>query len=401
VTSGVGTVFGHIIFEFEMVCSADCELYFMMDINRKSWEGSKVRQSYTYIVTKNTSVSYTWAFQRTNQASENVNGMVHIYSISVSNTVDGVSSECQACALLSQPSGSLCVPCPPGHYIHTHTPASAQSAPQHTPHLTQHPEACKPCGPSTKINKVLCVHCFFHKMHSAQLNVCVFPTLITKCLRVLNGPSFTSKGTKYYHLCNISLCGEVRRRAVCTDNTGESANVVESFICQSTIIPSSGRGFRTAPSSQSISLADTFLGEYTEPHTLSFNGYIHNSYGMFLCCSQCPAGTCDGCTSRACPQCTATDYHQIEAACKGYHIQRVGKQFIIAIRHLRSLWYMAKMGVAIGVFTATLLFSITCYFWKKNKRLEYKYSKLVMSSNKECELPMFGQLCCDGGRGGG
>uniref|UniRef100_A0A674CF60 Endosome-lysosome associated apoptosis and autophagy regulator family member 2 n=1 Tax=Salmo trutta TaxID=8032 RepID=A0A674CF60_SALTR len=105
---------------------------------------------------------------------------------------------------------------------------------------------------------------------------------------------------------------------------------------------------------------------------------------MFLCCSQCPAGTCDGCTSRACPQCTATDYHQIEAACKGcacviLTILYVGKQFIIAIRHLRSLWYMAKMGVAIGVFTATLLFSITCYFWKKNKRLEYKYSKLVMS----------------------
>lgn len=30
VTSGVGTVFDHIIFEFEMACSADCELYFMM-----------------------------------------------------------------------------------------------------------------------------------------------------------------------------------------------------------------------------------------------------------------------------------------------------------------------------------------------------------------------------------
>lgn len=24
---------------------------------------------------------------------------------------------------------------------------------------------------------------------------------------VMNGPSFTSKGTKYYHLFNISLCG--------------------------------------------------------------------------------------------------------------------------------------------------------------------------------------------------
>ncbi|CDQ97424.1 unnamed protein product [Oncorhynchus mykiss] len=95
---------------------------------------------------------------------------------------------------------------------------------------------------------------------------------------LMNRPSFTSKGTKYYHLFNISLCGE-DRRAVCTDNvtvlssadsqreTGESTNVVESFICQSTIIPSSGRGFRTALSSQSISSADTFLGEYTQQHT--------------------------------------------------------------------------------------------------------------------------------------
>ncbi|XP_070295614.1 endosome/lysosome-associated apoptosis and autophagy regulator family member 2-like [Salvelinus sp. IW2-2015] len=61
--------------------------------------------------------------------------------------------------------------------------------------------------------------------------------------------------------------------------------------------------------------------------------------------------------------------------------------------------FLVKMGAAIGAFTAALLF-ITCYFWKKNKRLEYKYSKLVMSSNKECELPVVEQLCCDGGREG-
>uniref|UniRef100_A0A674BPC2 Endosome-lysosome associated apoptosis and autophagy regulator family member 2 n=1 Tax=Salmo trutta TaxID=8032 RepID=A0A674BPC2_SALTR len=75
-TGGAGTEFGRISFEFEMVCTADCELYFMMDVNRKStrvvasWEGGKVRQSYTHIMTKNASVSYTWAFQRTNQASD-------------------------------------------------------------------------------------------------------------------------------------------------------------------------------------------------------------------------------------------------------------------------------------------------------------------------------------------
>lgn len=59
------------------------------------------------------------------------------------------------------------------------------------------------------------------------------------------------------------------RPAICTDNVTEQsdkdlhsgeANYVETFICQSTIIPSDGRGFRTAFASQSLSLADTFLG---------------------------------------------------------------------------------------------------------------------------------------------
>lgn len=114
---------------------------------------------------------------------------------------------------------------------------------------------------------------------------------------VMNGPSFTSKGTKYYHLFNISLCGtkvythtqvcpgimqsqifsflfdfcsfQGHRPAICRDNVTDlsdkdshsgEGNYVETFICQSTIIPSDGRSFRTALASQSISLADTFLG---------------------------------------------------------------------------------------------------------------------------------------------
>ncbi|XP_016121003.1 UPF0577 protein KIAA1324-like homolog, partial [Sinocyclocheilus grahami] len=50
--------------------------------------------------------------------------------------------------------------------------------------------------------------------------------------------------------------------------------------------------------------------------------------------------------------------------------------------------FWLKVGAGLGVFCAILLISLTCYFWKKNKKLEYKYSKLVMSANKECELPV-------------
>lgn len=64
-----------------------------------------------------------------------------------------------------------------------------------------------------------------------------------------------------------------RRAAICSDNVtdvsnkeersdaAQFVNSVESFICQSTIIPADGRGFRMSISSQSISLAETFIGK--------------------------------------------------------------------------------------------------------------------------------------------
>lgn len=64
-----------------------------------------------------------------------------------------------------------------------------------------------------------------------------------------------------------------RRAATCSDNVtdvsnkeersdaAQFVNSVESFICQSTIIPADGRGFRMSISSQSISLAETFIGK--------------------------------------------------------------------------------------------------------------------------------------------
>lgn len=36
----------------------------------ESWEGSKSKQSFSHSVTRNVSVTYTWAFQRTNHASD-------------------------------------------------------------------------------------------------------------------------------------------------------------------------------------------------------------------------------------------------------------------------------------------------------------------------------------------
>ncbi|KAL7828130.1 hypothetical protein AOLI_G00312820 [Acnodon oligacanthus] len=465
--------FGRITFVFETICSADCELYFMMDVNRKStnvvesWEGTKSRRAYTHIMTKNASVSYTWAFQRTNKPSDvrrYVNDIVKMYSITVTNALDGSASSCHACALVSQESGSSCVPCPAGHFIDKDT-NQCQECPPNTflsGHHIYGVEACQQCGPGSKSNKehsVCFSDCSFS--HTDQNRTLTYDlSALSSVGSIMNGPSFTSKGTKYYHQFNISLCGpEGRKVAVCTDNVtdlsskdlqSESAalnNYVETFVCQSTIIPADGRGFRTALSSQSISLADTFLGATVEstldgvsvrqdlfPETsrkLPDINFFYRSPRITASCehgrsavitlrcnpekgergeltvsSKCPAGTCDGCmfyflweSSSACPICTEADYHSIEGACKGgmqdtLYVWNEPKLCTkgVSLPEKTStpceavpLWL--KVGIGGGAFMAVLLISLTCYFWKKNKRLEYKYSRLVMSANKECELP--------------
>ena len=53
----------------------------------ESWEGNKEKQSYTHVMTRNASVSYTWAFQRTNHPYE-VSTHTHrvIYTLQLRNT---------------------------------------------------------------------------------------------------------------------------------------------------------------------------------------------------------------------------------------------------------------------------------------------------------------------------
>lgn len=476
-----GGELGRITFVMETVCSADCELYFMMgrplqDANRKSttvvesWQGSKKKQSYTHSMSRNASVTFTWAFQRTSHALESrqyIDDMVKIYSVSVTNAVDGLASVCRACALVphnSQQASSSCVPCPAGFYIDRDT-NRCQECPPNT-HLagrhTYGEDACVACGPGSISNKEhsRCYSdcTFTHSEKNRTLTFDLSPMSDTASLTI--APSFTSKGTKYLHVFNISLCGhQGRRAAVCTDNVtdassrderGDSSpfvNSVESFICQSTVIPADRRGFRTAIASQSFSLADTFVGATMETVLNGVNAkpdlfpessedvpdinFFYRSSQPTASCDQgrssvvtvrcnpqksergelsvpslCSAGTCDGCSfhflwqsSSACPRCTQDDFHVIEGACK----EGVQETLYVwnepklcangealpprssAPCEAIALWL--KFGIGGCAFMAVLLVSLTCYFWKKNKRLEYKYSRLVMSASRDGELP--------------
>ncbi|XP_005358380.1 UPF0577 protein KIAA1324-like homolog isoform X1 [Microtus ochrogaster] len=473
-TGATGSELGRVTFVFETLCSADCVLYFMVDINRKStnvvesWGGTKEKQAYTHIIFKNATFTFTWAFQRTNQGQDNrrfINDVVKVYSITATNAVDGVASSCRACALGSEQSGSSCVPCPPGHYIEKETNQCKEcSADTYLSiHQVYGQEACIPCGPgskSTQDHSTCYSDCFFsyekenRSLHYDFRNLSSVGSL-------MNGPSFTSKGTKYFHFFNISLCGhEGRKMALCTNNisdftvkevvmgSDDYTNLLGAFVCQSTIIPSESKGFRAALSSQSIILADTFLGVTVEAalqnvnikedmfpvppsHIPDVHFFYKSSTGTTSCIngrstavkmrcnpmrpgagvisvpSKCPAGTCDGCafyflweSAEACPLCTEHDFHEIEGACKrGFqetlYVWNEPKWCIkgIALPEKKlsaceAVDFWLKVGAGAGAFTAVLLVALTCYFWKKNQKLEYKYSKLVMTTNsKECELP--------------
>lgn len=172
-----------------------------------------------------------------------MNDVARIYSITVNNAVDGQSSGCRVCALSAQSTSSACVPCPPGHYIDTHS-NQCKECPSNTylvSHASLGSEACKACGPASRSDEVcltryrpcaqaerflqgflsvafqdhrLCYSDCHFTYTDGNLTLTYNFSLLGATGSLMNGPSFTSKGTKYFHLFNISLCGgQVSKRS--------------------------------------------------------------------------------------------------------------------------------------------------------------------------------------------
>ncbi|NXT44216.1 K1324 protein, partial [Pelecanoides urinatrix] len=211
-----------ITFVFETVCSVSCELYFMVGINSRSntpvetWTGPKGKQSYTYVVEKNATMSFTWAFQRTpyHEAGRRyTSDVAKLYSVNVTNVLGGVASFCRRCA--PEPAGS-CALCPPGNAVDRGS-GTCQPCPPGT-YLRGHPSdgtpACHPCGPGTRSNQLrsLCYNnCSFSLVLPGRILHYDFSALAAS-MAFTSGPSFTAKGLKYFHHFNISLCGNQVRR---------------------------------------------------------------------------------------------------------------------------------------------------------------------------------------------
>uniref|UniRef100_A0A8C7FAZ6 Endosome-lysosome associated apoptosis and autophagy regulator 1 n=1 Tax=Oncorhynchus kisutch TaxID=8019 RepID=A0A8C7FAZ6_ONCKI len=288
-----------ISFVFETQCTADCTLYFMGYSERTNdmvehWSGSTRKQSYSYLVKSNSTVSFTWGFQRTQAYSE-------AHSACVSD-----------CRLDLQSTGG-------GEVLqYDFTPLA---------------------------------------------NITSFQS----------SPRFTSKGLRYFHQFRVGLCGEEVRADGCI-----------------------------------LYLEYTFGQSQNDfpPPTVARRILTFDSVFVLLS-SKCSEGTCDGCSFHflwrslyACPLCTESHYREIVSAC----IQGIQRTTYVWQQPLQctggvslpaqtvsacvTLDFWLKVGVSTGTVAAILLISISCYFWKRTRKLEYKYSKLMMTAgDKECELP--------------
>lgn len=307
-----------------------------------------------------------------------------------------------------------------------------------------------PCGPNTKRNKEYSA-CLSdcHLDVPSQWGILHYHfSPLFNSTGFHSTPRFTAKGLKYFLHFNLGLCGmEGRVPAVCVDNVTESGRKeVKGYICQSTVVPSDIRA-QAVVSSQPVVIGDTLVGVTTEttlndisspaglfPSTSTLLDVIfyYKSSDKTQACNQgraatvrmrcnptvsakdqittpsnCSEGTCDGCifhflweNQNACPLCTKNHYREIVSAC----VQGIQKTTYVWQQPLQcfggeplpeqrisacvSLDFWLKFGVSTGTIAALLLISISCYFWKKTRKLQYKYSKLMMSSEgKECELP--------------
>ncbi|XP_072026533.1 endosome/lysosome-associated apoptosis and autophagy regulator family member 2-like isoform X4 [Amphiura filiformis] len=473
---------GELSFVFSLECTADCGLFLLEERGPENkspvietWEKSQEKQEYRLAITKNGPRTFTWAFQKADMdqgyddTPSNIyrTDMAKIYSIKLTNTMNGGAAMCKKCPKGSNQKG--CIPCEPGMYIANNTENTCTKCPENTYLRANNAygrESCISCGPNLYSNKekTKChstCHIHSNTKHFQLTKLAGYHTLQT-------GASFTAKGSRFYHSFNFTLCGDDKAAAACVSNVStysqDTPDVIEnahnrrkdaddysppvkSLVCQSTLIPSPNGPSETI-SAQPMSLGDTLLGITTDKSLGNLNAtifkpdvedvpdlhfYFHSGSvtqacpkgrstviylrcdpgekgnGTFKLPESCPAGTCDGCTFHilwrtqyGCAVCTPNDYTEIKEQCnkngkqKIHYVWKTPKMCMFGEKLPKETigrcpvipWWAqipmyAQIAIAVFVGCVGLMIAMVVYFWKRNRKLEYKYQKLVAGASGE------------------
>ncbi|XP_076469611.1 endosome/lysosome-associated apoptosis and autophagy regulator family member 2-like isoform X2 [Babylonia areolata] len=219
---------------------------------------------------------------------------------------------------------------------------------------------------------------------------------------------------------------------------------VQGMVCRSTLIPQAEKGkplVATQPVSlashltkivTNVSLADLYTtgGYDIEGSELDVHFYYKSETPTLACpegrttiislhCDpdekgnnsihlppKCSDGTCDGCTfhflwrtRHACPRCQREDYHIIRGECVGgeqlihyyppeYCLPMDDKDTKPMKQKCQILPFAVMVAIPVALGVGLILILLLIYCWSRNKKLEYKYCKLVESSGgRDGELP--------------
>lgn len=314
-------------------------------------------------------------------------------------------------------------------------------------------ESCKPCGPGLRSeNGRSCYSdCHVFLEHGQEFDFHTLPSFLELRGRKLFTASGTQYYHAFnISLCGndgkpAAMCTNNVTYHMQDEYAGDH---IKSQVCRSTIVPSQQSEMSAPLAIQSVSLGDELIGITTKS---SYNNIsvlneflpgpgqkpdIHFFYysstptqacqkgrattitlrcdknagpnGTVTMPTSCPDGTCDGCTfhflwstALACRICMPDDYQVVKGECisgvqKLHYISPQGciprgstADTMTKTQPCSVIPRQLQIIIAIGVALGVLLFGMLVYFWKKNRRLEYKYMKLVASSSgKDGELPV-------------
>ncbi|KAJ8301946.1 hypothetical protein KUTeg_020933 [Tegillarca granosa] len=458
-SKGKETEVGTLKFVFETNCIGDCQLLLLSDELThnsivKEFTGTKTKQEFVHSIKQSKPITFTWAFQHStaeeaqkDNTRKYLDDFAKIYSIEVTNTIEGGATSCLKCPKGVQKNG--CVPCPSGFYVEeTAGNAECKQCPENTVvknGLSYGADSCKPCGPGLhpKDGDSCVSDCKFTTSRGQEIDF----TVLDGFHSVDGSKLFTASGTQYFHGFNFTLCQNKAGKATCYNNASSGDNAkaapVSAMVCRNTMIPS--RGNSAIVSTQPVSLGDYLekivsnstdqLKKQYQEEGFSTEGIerdIHFYYKSDRATPACPKGrttiislrcdlkeegngeihlppkcsdgTCDGClfhfmwlTEHACPVCQKEDYKRIAGECvKGEQIIHYTSPKNCLVKDEEKKKCTVKfdsfpiaIAVPVVVGVAILLLGLIVYCWCQNKSLEYKYMKLVHDNgpNYDGELP--------------
>ncbi|VDD96215.1 unnamed protein product [Enterobius vermicularis] len=431
--------------EFETRCSDEsCVFYFVEEASFQKdfqliadYNGTQSRKSYSYSILSTRPSRFVFAFMRSRSSLQDdiVTDQAIIYSINVTNVAKngGGASACLKCPM----SNGKCVTCPAGEYISEDRGDCQRCPPNTILNVTGDRvgiKSCVPCGPNLKsADGVSCTISGVLELCSED-NTTRRYNLTKLANRTFNATGvkvFAREGSSYFHSFNFTLFPTPNTR--CAESVEvydfkqnmipfSEARSVDGFVCRATALER-----RTVNNNSKFSGTNTELSEIRffyrslSPATeICPNGYNtvvtarcdprHSEEPEALLPRECPDGTCDGClyhiilvTSLACPICRDDDYKEIRGECvDGFltvhriparHCILSGVQSSERTEQCSALPFSLRMFIFGSTTTAIVLCITVAHVCRKNKSLEYRYTKLAESKNAKNEYLPSAETC--------